>query len=95
MRAGDEVTFNATGKVQWAGNADTQVEWRGAGDRKSQNAPIPELAIGHLIARIGVNGQPVSAGGTIRAPRAGRLYLGINDDVVTDNSGSFQVTVTV
>ncbi len=95
LRTGDEVTFTATGKVQWAGSTDTQVDWTGAAGRKSQSAPIPGLAIGHLIAKIGVNGQPMSAGGTVRAPRDGRLFLGINDDVTTDNSGSFQVTINV
>jgi len=30
---------------------------------------------------------------TFRAPSPGRLYLGINDDYVRDNSGYFQVTV--
>jgi Ca2+-binding EF-hand superfamily protein len=95
LRAGDVVTFNATGRIQWAGSTDTQVDWRGAVGRKSQSSPIPSVDIGHLIAKIGVNGQPISAGGTIRVPRDGRLFLGINDDITTDNSGFLQVTITV
>ena len=95
LRTGDEVTFNATGKVQWAGSTDTQVDWTGQAGRKGQTAPVPDLNIGHLIAKVGINGQPMSAAGTIRVPRDGRLFLGINDDVTTDNSGSFQVTINV
>jgi Ca2+-binding EF-hand superfamily protein len=95
VRMGEEVSFSATGRIQFSGGADSAVEWRGAPDgRKSASAPVPDLPIGHLIARIGNSGA-MSAAGVIRAPQAGRLYLGINDDVMTDNSGSFQVTVTV
>jgi len=32
---------------------------------------------------------------TIRAPRAGRLYLGVNDNFWEDNTGQFNVTVDV
>jgi Ca2+-binding EF-hand superfamily protein len=96
VRTGDEITFDATGRIQFSQSAESAVEWRGAPDgRKSNVAPMPDVAIGHLIARIGIGGAPMSAGGTIRAPRDGRLYLGVNDDVMTDNSGSFQVTVTL
>jgi hypothetical protein len=31
--------------------------------------------------------------GAIRVRNSGRLYLGLNDDVLTDNRGSFRVTV--
>jgi hypothetical protein len=27
-------------------------------------------------------------------PASGRLFLGINDDVVTDNTGNFSVTIS-
>ena len=95
VRAGDEISFDATGRIQFSGGADSAVEWRGAPDgRKSNSAPVPNLPIGHLIARIG-NGAAMSTEGIIRAQQPGRLYLGVNDDVMTDNSGSFQVSVTV
>ena len=95
LQVGDEVTFNATGSIQFAQAADTAVGWRGAADgRKSPNAPMPNLPIGHLIVRVG-GGPIMSSEGTVRAANAGRLYLGVNDDVMTDNSGSFQVSVTV
>jgi hypothetical protein len=31
--------------------------------------------------------------GPVRMRSGGRLYLGINDDVLTDNSGNFRVVV--
>ena len=31
--------------------------------------------------------------GPVRMRSSGRLYLGINDDVLTDNSGNFRVVV--
>ena len=94
VRTGDEVSFNATGRIQFAQSTDTSVEWLGAPGVKSPNAPVTDLPIGHLIARIG-SSAPLSAAGIVRATQNGRLYLGINDDVLTDNEGAFQVTVNV
>jgi hypothetical protein len=37
----------------------------------------------------------VGAGKSIRAPITGMLHLGINDNLFTDNSGHFDVQVTV
>jgi len=61
----------------------------------SRANPVPEMATGGLIGRvgnsaafpIGSNQQPITM------PATGRLYLGINDDVVADNSGAFSVSV--
>ena len=57
----------------------------------------PDRPAASLIGRIGdgndvffIGGDP----GPFRARAAGRLYLGINDDVLTDNSGSLRVTVS-
>ena len=52
---------------------------------------------GVLIARIGESdafdvGTRTSP---VRAPRDGRLFLGINDDHIADNQGAFRVEVTV
>jgi hypothetical protein len=32
---------------------------------------------------------------SVRAPFSGRIFLGVNDDNLSDNSGDFQVTVNV
>jgi len=57
---------------------------------------MPNAPIGGLVARVGDSG-PVFVGQsrTFRAPRGGRLYLGVNDDYLEDNSGSFRVMVGV
>ncbi len=53
---------------------------------------------GALIGRIGNNGTPFLVGGTtepIPVTSTGLLYLGVNDDVLTDNSGEYTVTVSI
>jgi hypothetical protein len=50
-----------------------------------------------LIARIG-KAPPVFVGdlGVMRlVPKGGRLYLGVNDDYLRDNSGGYLVIVTI
>ena len=49
-----------------------------------------------LIGKIGTGNDFFFIGdetGPVRMRSAGRLYLGINDDVLTDNSGNFRVVV--
>ena len=50
----------------------------------------PALLLPHLIARIG-NGAPFEVGTSdlVTSTATGVLYLGINDDSVSGNSGSF------
>jgi hypothetical protein len=50
---------------------------------------------GALIARVGPSAPfpVVVRDGRVRVPQAGRLFLGINDDKVSDNSGEFHVTI--
>jgi hypothetical protein len=58
---------------------------------------MPSRAGGALIGRIG-NGAPfyVGEGNTsFRAGNSGRLFLGVNDDYLRDNSGSFRVRVDI
>ena len=49
----------------------------------------------HLIARIG-NAAPFPIGdvSTVTMPAAGQLFLGVNDDEVSDNRGEFLVNVS-
>jgi hypothetical protein len=59
--------------------------------------PAPHLPCWSLIGRIGPDGTIfyVGSGTTLRAPRRGELLLGVNDDQVGDNSGSWTATVRV
>jgi hypothetical protein len=58
-------------------------------------APLPRQFAGALIGRID-NGQPFGIGNqaSLRMPASGILYLGVNDDIVSDNSGQFDVVVS-
>ena len=64
--------------------------------RQAANAPLSSQMAGALIGRIG-DDQPFFIGNrrAVRAPSSGRLYLGVNDDYLDDNSGAFEVMVTV
>ena len=95
VRVGDYLHVNATGRVQWAPDAP-MIDANGAGTA-GPNAPLPGAANGALIARIG-NGAPFLVGTNLDSHRvdvAGRLYLMVNDDVVTDNQGQFRASVVM
>jgi hypothetical protein len=59
--------------------------------------PAPRLPCWSLIGRIGENGAifEVGAKGTFQARSDGRLFLGINDDSLANNSGFWTAAVTV
>ena len=98
VRAGDTVTIRADGTIQLSDNPSDVSDPTGARNgRRAPNAPIGSAPAGALIARIGGSAPIlVGANGTIsRAPAAGRLFLGINDDHFPDNSGEFRATVDI
>jgi hypothetical protein len=95
VRAGQDVAFAATGAVRWGpGRRDGA-----SGERNSpynQNRPMPDHNAAALIGRIGANGDPFFIGEnseSLRMRASGRLFLGINDDLITDNSGTLRVVV--
>ena len=96
VRRGEVIRFNARGEVMWSGDAADRAQPTGAiNRRKSGNPPVPSAPGGALIARID-NGRPFLIGNQerVRMPTGGQLYLGINDDLVTDNTGDFSVTIS-
>jgi hypothetical protein len=96
VRAGDVIRFDPAGTIQWGpGRQDGP-----AGENNSpynRARPLPNQAGGALIGRIGTSsGDMFYVGGdrgTFRARTSGRLYLGVNDDYLQDNSGSFRVVI--
>jgi Ca2+-binding EF-hand superfamily protein len=97
VRAGDTITFDAQGTVRISNDRNDIAGVGGTlSNRREANAPLPNQVAGALIARIG-NSPPLFIGTrrSVRAPFGGRLYLGVNDDYLADNSGDFQVTVAV
>ncbi len=94
VNQGDQLTFRAAGRIHW-GPAANQIVGPNGGRGISGNYPVPTAGVGALIGRVG-NSQPFLIpmnGETVTMPASGQLYLGINDDNVSDNSGAFQVQI--
>jgi len=93
---GQALRFETTGEIRLSLNGDDASRAVGtATGRRAPNAQIPTIPVGALIGRIG-NGQPFSIGDATTAfdmPENGRLFLGVNDDHVGDNSGNYVVKV--
>jgi hypothetical protein len=57
---------------------------------------MPDRNAAALIGKIGENGDPFFIGDVkeaIRVRGSGRLFLGLNDDYLGDNSGSLRVVI--
>jgi Ca2+-binding EF-hand superfamily protein len=98
VQAGDRLSFDAEGAMELSLNGGDSSTPAGArSGRKAPEAPLRDQTAGGLIARIG-DAAPLFVGAqrTInRAPVSGRLYLGVNDDHLDDNSGEYRVSVTI
>jgi hypothetical protein len=96
VRPGQTVYFEARGEIRWGRDRRDGP----AGERDSPNnpnRPIGSRPAAALIGRVG-NGNDDSFfiganTGPVRVRSGGRLYLGVNDDFLQDNSGNFQVVV--
>ena len=94
VRSGMSVYFEASGKVQWGPDRKDGPAGEG-GNHRNAGRPMPNRAGGALIGRIG-GSEPFLIGddrGPIRMRESGRLSLGVNDDYLQDNRGSFRVTI--
>jgi hypothetical protein len=93
---GQLLRFEPTGEIRLSMNGEDIGRPAGAMDaRKAAKATIPTIPVGALIGRVG-NGQPFPIGDAKTAfdmPDSGRLFLGVNDDHVADNSGNYVVRV--
>lgn len=97
VRAGDTLVFDVDGTVQLSNDGNDIASAAGSrSGRQANDAPLRDRPAGALIARIG-SSAPLFVGNrrTLRAPASGRLYLGVNDDYLADNSGEFRVAVAV
>ncbi len=95
VNAGQNIYFEAGGEIHWGAN-------RRAGPGGEQNSPnnpqrpMPNRPGAALIGRIGDSKDYFFIGdetGAFRTRSSGRLFLGINDDYLQDNSGYFRVVV--
>ena len=96
VRAGQSIYFEATGQVRWGPDRRDGP----AGERNSPNSPLrpmPNRPGAALIGKVGLESTDLffigNETGAIRMRSSGRLYLGINDQFLQDNSGNFRVTV--
>ena len=92
VRARERITFNANGTIR-IGNEEAGVN--GSSERPTRpSIPVRTLNVGGLIGRIG-NGPAFAIGnrGEVLMRSNGRLFLGVNDDHLADNSGYFEVIV--
>jgi hypothetical protein len=98
VQTGGVLYFTAHGgDIQWRRGSHTRANGDPEGGY-SPRRPIPGRPIGALIAKIGEGSSDFIFIGEdedgIRLRGAGRLYLGINDDNVSDNQGAYRVTVS-
>jgi hypothetical protein len=96
VRQGQTFNFRTTGQIQLSTDANDVAQSAGApSGRKAAGAPLPDALAGALIGRVG-NGPAFAIGNqtSISMPANGRLFLGINDDHVADNSGNFSVVIS-
>jgi len=96
VNQGDPLWFQVTGEIRFTPNAEDRAGAAGSQAHKYvSGAPLPAALAGALIGRID-NGQPFGIGdlASVRMPASGILYLGVNDDNVSDNTGQFQVVIS-
>jgi hypothetical protein len=96
VRNGQTVYFDAGGRINWGrGKRDGPDGEENSPYRAGR--PIPNRPAAALIGKIGEDSTDYflvgSEKGAFRMRGGGRLFLGINDDNVTDNSGNFPVVV--
>jgi len=93
VRAGQTLYFEATGQVRWGKDRRDGP----AGERNSPSNPNRPMGSRNAAALIGKIGNDMffigDETGPVRVRTSGRLQLGVNDDVLTDNSGNFRVVV--
>ena len=96
VRSGQTLYFEATGQVRWGRDRRDGPD----GEHNSPanpGRPIPNRPAAALIGKIGNDSRDYfligNEQGPIRVRSSGRLYLGINDDFINDNSGNFRVVV--
>lgn len=95
VRSGQSVYFSASGRVSW-GPGRRDDPGGEMGSPRNPNRPIPGRPAAALIGRVGEGNDVFFIGkdeGPIRMRSSGRLYLGVNDDHLPDNTGAFRVTV--
>jgi hypothetical protein len=97
VRSGEFLRFDVTRAIRIDNSGDTvTADGVAGGGARPRGLPVPMMPRGGLIGRVG-SGQPFAIGTApqaIRMPANGRLWLGINELDVDDNSGWFRVEIS-
>jgi hypothetical protein len=99
VRKGDRVAFQTTGTIKFGTADDMSAPPDGspaANAPRGPQFPVPAVPVGALIFKVGTGAaSPIGSNSQpITMPADGRLYLGVNDDNYSDNSGAFAVVIT-
>ena len=97
VREGQRISWTARGDVQINTESGNNANPSGSVRGIKGHGPLPEHLTGALIGRIGPTAPfPMGAAQqNVPMPASGRLFLGINDDIVEDNQGAFRVQIDV
>lgn len=98
VTSGDVVSFSVAGTVDLGDERSLGAEGDLGAAAPAPRRPMPDRPAGALIGRIGTSPDDTFFIGAERLPfrvrTSGRLFLGINDDTLDDDTGAFQVAVT-
>jgi hypothetical protein len=96
LRKGDTVNFAASGTYQYERRAKSTCGPNGASEGTGRTPPCPKLTPCALIGRIGFT-EPFEVGSEkqIVTAEMGQLYLRLNEQPVSDNSGVIDVEIVV
>lgn len=89
------LSVSATGDIIIAPDVSSGIAGNAAATPNIGNRPVGSAPAGALIGKVG-NGAPFLIGSTdrINVRGAGRLFVGINDGNVADNTGNFVVSLS-
>ncbi len=91
------LSFNSSGDIMLSPTASSGVNGSPAVTVAGARYPVRNAYAGVLIGKVGNNGTPFVIGDNtspIEVRGTGTLMLGVNDDVLADNSGSYHVAIT-
>lgn len=96
LRANQDIWLESSGRVQW-GRDRRHGPAGEPNSPRNDGRPMPSRNAAALIGKIGEQSTDYfflgNETGPIRIHTAGRLFLGVNDDFLNDNSGNFRVVV--
>jgi hypothetical protein len=98
VQAGDKLHITAKGTINMGNNSGVTADGVARGWVDTLRAlMVPSAGRGALVGRVGTSDAAtpffIGADGTVQAPIAGRLYLGINTDSMQTADGNYEVHI--